>query len=431
MNVLASTPHTSPKRPVDHSARTVQRAVANPVAVAATLALVALSQAGCKRQQDAEPPQVASRQLPSRQVPWQPRRIPLSFVMLTGPDAPNTATEYDIMHAVDFANEIYGPGMINFYVHQVRWVQTRALHRLDSAVQTLTWQDVAGDAVQIEPSLQRAPFFGTDQTSANRWLAQIASFMPRDYVTIFVATFSGENGRQSGSACNSPFPHNDNDGARKLGPGRWANDFSKGIYCVPSGNREGSKLDTLAHELGHYIGGLVHTFDVAHTSVHKATGDDYYDYYDFFYAVDPTGRDIVRFTGPEQIGDPRGLKPVDSNCTNCDTKEGTDAREVVKGSRCNVRFRFMLPGGTVVYDTDSRPDKVFGVVRQGQSGGNGGINLMSYLFSDPIRTPCHLFLTRSQFDILHRKLSGTQGHRNQLGTVSRALWSPSVPLPQR
>lgn len=379
------------------------------------VAWLLLGLAGCAREKGARSPAEAG---------VVAREIPLVFYLLSGPGEPNAADVEDLWSAVNLANQVYADARLSVYIHAIERFPVRYLHRSDDGDERLPWSVVAPDAIAMAPSMASAGFDDSHAAHRALWLGQVAARLPPDGITVFIVPFSGHNGKMWGSNCAAPFPHNDGDPYYDPGPGAaWLRDGSKGIFCTPTA-RAGHRIDALAHELGHYIGGLNHTWDVTNATANRKEGVVAEDYFDLLYATTPGG--IARFQSREQALQARGYTvPLDSNCPDCVV---SSSRRVLPSTACITAFRLVSPLGVLELNSAEHPALLDGVAfppRQGDP--RYGVNVMSYLYQNPEATPCALRLSRAQIALLHSKLRSPVGHRNLLGTVQRSRLPPPAP----
>jgi hypothetical protein len=353
------------------------------------------------------------------------RDIPVSVHILSGlgPNEVNPTDESDVVGALDFANDTWRDADVQFYAHSVQRHSMRILHRHDDAARRYSWAEVRDDAMQIDPMAGGAYFAPTLRLSTAEWIVQIKARQPRDQITVFVFTYIGHDGASWGSNCASPYPHDDGGGARDNADGRSA-DGSKGIVCTP-GAIAGRRIHALAHEFGHYIGGLLHTFEITNAWAVSTEGYVPADYFDLLYTPNAAGDGVVTFksrAGALQAG--TRLKPLDGNNTAVGKD---DSRAVIPNTGCNVQYRLVVPRGTVVLESGQHTDVLAGMAFARKPGSPQlGINVMSYLYEDPVNTPCDMRLAPSQIRMIHKKLGEARGHRNVLGTVQRPRWIPGL-----
>lgn len=398
----------SPPAGIDARARGARRAAA---VAAVALALLA----GCARDREARTAADAA----ALDGPFAPRRIPVIVRVLSGPGAPNPTDEADVFGAVAYANETFVDSGVTFYTHAVLRHELRVLHHSDDVGPLYSWAEVRDDVARVDPAMATAQFDPAARASSTVWAGQIAARQPPDAVTVFVFTSVTHDGKRWGSNCASPFPHNDGDPfhppPRAAG---FSRDGSKGIFCTP-GAVAGRRIHALPHELGHNLGGLFHTFDVMNKEALAREGVTPADYYDLVYAPTPRGDGIMTFhSKAEALPWARSLRALDSNVERDD---GGDSRFVVPGPGCNTQFRFLVPRGIVVLDAARDTDNLMGMVFRPRPGWDRyGFNVMSYLYVDPVKTPCDMRFSRSQIAMIQRKLRSSPGQRNLLGTIPRA-----------
>lgn len=370
--------------------------------------------AGCSR---------GASRLPAPGEAVVPRSIPLVFFVLRGQEEPNAVTEEDLWQAVGLANRVFEDARLSFYIHGIARISTRYLHRNDDGDELLPWSVVAPDALAMAPWMAEIGLDDSHRTHRALWLGQVASRMPPDGISVFITPFNGHNGKMWGSNCAAPFPHNDRLPYYDPGPGRgWIRDGSKGIFCTPSGRLHGHRIDALAHELGHYIGGLHHTWDVTNERANRISGVVPEDAFDLLYAPEQGGT-IQRFRSREEVSQAQTpVLPLDSNCAGC---SGKASRRVLPGTACVTEFRLPLPGGEwLSLNSAENPELLYGMAFPPRPGDwRYGINVMSYLHQNSEVTPCEFRLSGSQILLLHRHLHSSQGQRDLLGTIRRSRLS--------
>lgn len=366
---------------------------------------------GCGRHKDAKTAAGAP-------TAGSPRTVPVVFYMLEGPTEGdrNRATDEDLLGAVTLSNQVYADAFVQFFVHDVRRLPMKRLHRNDDQV-VASWGEVAEDAMRIAPSVAQAGFRADETATLSEWLGQTFARTEPDMVHVLVTPFWGSNGVSHGSACASPYPHDDGLGSREPSRGpAWSKDHSRVISCHPNGDIPGWRLAALPHEFGHYLGGLNHTFDATNEWAATTAGDSVEEYWDLVYAPLASGG-IATFTDRASAAKAKGhLKPID------------EGAKVVRGSACNTEIRPTGGRGeklrfSLVETPGALGGLAFAPRRQGEKN---AINLMSYLYDTPSTTPCDLRLSRSQIEILHKKMAGRRGSRNLIGTVPRTVWRPPV-----
>ncbi len=345
-----------------------------------------------------------------------PRTVPVVLYLLEGPTEAdrNRATDDDVLTAITLSNQVFADAYVQFFVHDVRRLPVKRLHRSDDQV-FATWAEVAEDAIRLAPAMAQAGYRADESASLHEWLMQSFARLEPDMVHVLVVPFWGSKGVSSGSACASAYPHNDGLSSREppRGPA-WATDRSRMILCQPSGDRPGRLLATLPHEFGHYLGGLNHTFDVTNQAAAAVADETFEDSWDLVYAPVATGG-IATFEDRATAARAKPfLRPLDEDA------------KVLRGTACNVeihptgghgeRLRFSLA------DTPKALGGLAFLPRR--SGEKNAINLMSYLYDTPTTTPCDLRLSRSQILLLQKKMAEKRGARHLIGTVPRTVWRP-------